>query len=73
MSEPIHELIEALQSEVSVSRTDVGPVAHARSRGFASTIGMRHHIEGLLSFAKQIEPSYAAKCKRIFASIDWPI
>lgn len=56
-----------------LSRTDVGPVAHARSRGFASTTGMRHHIEGLLSFAKQIEPSYAAKCKRIFASVDWPI
>lgn len=25
------------------------------------------------SFAKQIEASYAAECKRIFGSIDWPI
>lgn len=56
-----------------LGRADIGPVDHARARGFASTIGLRHHIEGLLSFAKQIEPFYAAKCKRKFASIDWPI
>lgn len=56
-----------------LGRADIGPVAHARARGFASTIGLRHHIEGLLSFAKQIEPLYAAECKRKFASVDWPI
>ena len=56
-----------------LGRADIGPVAHALARGFASTIGMRHHIEGLLSFAKQIEPLYAAECKRKFGSIDWPI
>ncbi|MES2046120.1 MAG: reverse transcriptase family protein [Pseudomonadota bacterium] len=56
-----------------LTREGVGPIAHARVRGFASTIGLRHHLEGLLSFAKQIEPDYAARCREIFGSVGWPL
>lgn len=56
-----------------LTRKDAGPIAHARARGFISTIGLRHHLEGLLSFAKQIEPDYAARCSEIFKTVVWPL
>ena len=56
-----------------LARADVGPVAHARARGFASTIGLRNHLFGLLAFAKQIEPDYAAECRRALDGVAWPL
>jgi RNA-directed DNA polymerase len=53
-------------------RSDVGPVMHARARGFSSVRGFRNHLEGLLGFAKQIEPLYAAECKSKLATVVWP-
>ena len=55
-----------------LTRPDVGPVRHAQARGFASTTGLKHHIQGLLGFAKQIEPEYAATCRKALSAIDWP-
>ena len=52
-----------------LAREDVGPIAHARARGFASTTGLRHHVEGLLGFAKQIEPDYARCLKMVVSSV----
>ena len=53
-------------------RDDVGPVKHATARGFASTTGLRHHLEGLLAFAAQIEPSWAAAQRNRMQAINWP-
>jgi RNA-directed DNA polymerase len=49
----------------------VGPAAHRQKRGFASTIGMRRHIEGLIAFAHQVDPHYAAKLYARFNTVDW--
>lgn len=54
-------------------REDVGPVRHAAARGFTSIVGMRHHILGLIGYAGQVEPSYAAARRAEFESIKWPI
>lgn len=53
-------------------RDDVGPVQHARARGFTSVLGLRNHIEGLVSFARQIDGCYADKCARQLAAVRWP-
>ncbi len=51
----------------------IGPVAHARTRGFTSTVGLRNHLFGLASFAKQIEPTYGACVQRDLEAVDWPL
>jgi len=49
----------------------IGPAAHRQKRGFASTIGMRRHVEGLMAFAHQVDPFYAAKLYALFNKVDW--
>jgi hypothetical protein len=56
-----------------VTRADVGPISHARARGFASVTGFRHHLQGLVSFALQVEPSYGAVCASALSGVDWPL
>jgi RNA-directed DNA polymerase len=53
-------------------REDVGPVRHAEKRGFTSVRGLRNHIEGLISYARQINPEYATQCERELALVSWP-
>lgn len=52
---------------------DVGVIRHAASRGFISITGLRHHLQGLLGFAAQIEPLYAARQREKFMRIQWPL
>ncbi|MBC58962.1 MULTISPECIES: reverse transcriptase family protein [Rhodobacterales] len=54
-----------------ISAPDQGPVQHAARRGFASVEGLRQHLLGLIAFAGQIDPVYAAKCRAILDSSDW--
>lgn len=56
-----------------LTRSDVGPIAHIKARGFTSVVGFKHHIYGLVSFARQIEPEYADQCTAALKSVDWPI
>lgn len=49
----------------------IGAGAHRTKRGFASSIGMRRHIEGLIAFAHQVDRDYAAKLYAQFNEIDW--
>lgn len=49
----------------------IGVAAHKKKRGFASTIGMRRHIEGLVAFAHQVDRSYGALLYRRLNSVDW--
>jgi len=53
-------------------RDDVGPVGHAAKRGFASVLGLRNHIEGLISYARQIDPEYANRRAQELAPVSWP-
>jgi len=57
----------------SLIASHIGPEAHRKSRGFASLIGMRRHIAGLLAFAHYVDPSYAAKLYSRFNSVAWPL
>lgn len=52
---------------------EVGPSKHAAARGFESLRGMRNHIEGLVSFARQVDPGYAAKCDETLSKVAWPL
>lgn len=48
-----------------------GPVSHARRRGFRSVFSMQQYIKGLLSFANQVDPTYAAPLRTTFATVKW--
>lgn len=50
----------------------IGPEKHQRTRGFASSIGMRRHIGGLIAFAHHVEPAYATRCYALFNAVSWP-
>jgi hypothetical protein len=56
-----------------LTHPNVGPALHAARRGFASTIGLRNHVAGLLSFAYSIDPSYAKKIDEKLATVQWPL
>lgn len=49
----------------------IGPSAHKERRGFASTIGMRRHIEGLIAFASQVDRHYGASLYQQLNAVDW--
>ena len=51
----------------------IGPENHRRVRKFASLMGMRRHIAGLLAFAHYVEPQYAARCYKKFNAVRWPV
>ena len=55
-----------------LTHPDVGPIKHATARKFASVVGLRHHVGGLLTYAAQIEPDWAAKQRIRFLEVDWP-
>jgi hypothetical protein len=54
-------------------RDGIGPTAHAKARKFASVDGLKNYLYGLLSFAQQIEPEFAASCAAKLSEVDWPI
>jgi hypothetical protein len=51
----------------------VSPAAHAKRRGFASVGGFRNHLMGLLAYASQVEPEYAAECQAKLSTVMWPL
>jgi RNA-directed DNA polymerase len=55
----------------ALTHASIGTRAHKAKRGFVSTIGMRNHITGLLSFAHQVDPDYAGQLHALFAKVDW--
>jgi hypothetical protein len=56
-----------------LSRSDVGPSGHARARGFDSVGGLKNHVWGLVSFARQIEPDYGDSLAKSFSDVDRPL
>lgn len=55
-----------------LTHADFGPLKHAASRKFASVAGLRHHVGGLLAYAAQIEPQWAATQRLRFQDVEWP-
>jgi RNA-directed DNA polymerase len=49
----------------------VGPAHHARERGFFSVWALQRHVDGLVTFAKQVEPQFAAKVRAALAGVEW--
>lgn len=56
-----------------LTQPSFGPSQHSRARGFASVTGLKHHLWGLVSFAKQVEPEYGETCASNLSKVAWPI
>lgn len=56
-----------------LTHPDVGPTLHAGRRQFASVMGLRNHIYGLISYARMVEPAFANRCATALAGVKWPI
>ncbi|MCM2286890.1 MAG: reverse transcriptase family protein [Desulfobacula sp.] len=56
-----------------LKHVNIGPALHAKNREFDSVLGLKNHIEGLISYAKQIDPEYASHCYEQINSIEWPL
>jgi RNA-directed DNA polymerase len=52
---------------------NAGPSAHASARNFHSVIGLKHHVEGLIAYAKGVDSVFADKCATRFSKVKWPI
>lgn len=55
-----------------IKSPQIGPAEHARNRGFTSLLGLRHHIEGLISYTAHIDPMLAKKYRLELKSVEWP-
>nr|WP_255631195.1 reverse transcriptase domain-containing protein [Caballeronia sp. dw_19] len=51
---------------------DVGPVAHARRKGFSAVLGFKNHLRGLIAYATQVEPGFGARKLIDFQKVAWP-
>ncbi|MBG52178.1 MAG: RNA-directed DNA polymerase [Rhodobiaceae bacterium] len=56
-----------------IAHPKVGPISHAKKRGFSSVEGLRQHLLGLIAFASQIDPYYADSCRTKLNSVVWPL
>jgi RNA-directed DNA polymerase len=48
-----------------------GSQAHACKRNFDSVWGLKHHLQGILSYARQIDPEFVQPYFSRFKKIDW--
>lgn len=55
-----------------LKRDDIGPVQHAKTRGFIAVASLRNVLYGLAAFATQIEPTYGVSLRRDLDGIAWP-
>jgi hypothetical protein len=49
----------------------VDPAKHATVKGFDSVLGLKHHVCGLLAFARAVDPELVAHLEE--KSIAWPV
>jgi RNA-directed DNA polymerase len=52
---------------------DVGPVRHAKARGFVSVVGFRNHLRGLATYARQVDVDYGDGLLRELDNVAWPV
>jgi len=55
-----------------LTKPEIGPAIHARNRGFTSLLGLRNHVEGLLSYASHIDPELASSYRLKLKDVEWP-
>ncbi len=65
------EFRRRLECHIHFCRRDAAH--HAKVRGFRSTIGLRNHVHGLITYARQVDPLYAQLLQNDYESIEWPI
>ncbi|WP_063498194.1 reverse transcriptase family protein [Paraburkholderia phytofirmans] len=51
----------------------IGPVEHARRRGFDNVLGLQRHLLGLAAFAMGIEPAWGRQQMDEIKRANWPI
>ena len=49
------------------------PISHSTNRGFASVLGLKNYINGLLAYAKQVDSDYVKKIRLDIGKPEWPI
>ncbi len=55
----------------ALTSSKIGVQAHIKKRGFASSVGLRRHIEGLIAFAHHLDPKYASQLYVKFNNVAW--
>jgi len=55
-----------------LTNPNYGPAIHAKHQGNATIHGIRNHVQGLLAFAKGIEPEFSERLNQEFQTVDWP-
>lgn len=50
----------------------IGPVMHAKHKGFDSVIGFKNHLKGLIAYAIQIDTKFGNRMLFKFQKISWP-
>lgn len=56
-----------------LEKDGVGPAGHAAARGFVAISGLKHHLLGLASYARQIEPAYGNQMTSRLLAVAWPV
>jgi hypothetical protein len=56
-----------------LKHADIGPPLHAKNRGFESVMGLKNHIQGLIAYARQVDPAYASSCTDQMNGTVWPL
>jgi RNA-directed DNA polymerase len=61
---PTREFRACLRQHIYfLTHPDIGPARHAGRRQFASVMGLRNHVYGLISYARMIDPAFADQCE----------
>jgi len=55
-----------------LTHPNIGPVTHAKHRGFDSVLGMQHYLFGLAAFAIGIEPDWGRQRMSELKGVHWP-
>lgn len=50
----------------------VGPVSHAKQKGFDAVLGFKNHVRGLIAYAVQVDPLYGEMRLVDFNKVAWP-
>jgi RNA-directed DNA polymerase len=56
----------------ALTSPSIGPLAHAEERKFASIVGMRRHITGLVAHARRVDGPYGERLRVQLRSVAWP-
>lgn len=55
------------------TKSNFGPVNHARHKGFSSVLGFKHHLSGLITYAELIEPDFGTRVRQLYNQVNWPL